>query len=212
MIRKMKHIKLTLVIAVLTLSFNSAVAFDWESLKKTVSNVVGSDAGSVVDNILKTDNLDVKDLEGAWNSSGPSVSFKSENVLEKAGGVAAATTIENKLAPYYQKAGLENVVFTFTKEGEVTVTLKNGRTITGTVKKGEKEGTMIFTFKKLSKLGELTAYVSKGTSLSIMFDASKLVKLVTAIANYSKNSTLSSVSTLLNNYDGVYAGFKFDKR
>ena len=208
----MKLIKFTLVVVAFMLSVNTANAFDWESLKKAVSNVIGDDAGSVVDNILKTDNLEVEDLEGTWKSSGPAVSFKSENVLEKAGGVAAATTIENKLAPYYKKAGLENVVFTFTKEGAVTVTLKNGRTISGTVVKGEVEGTMVFTFGKLNLLGNLTAYVSKGTSLNIMFDADKLVKLVTAIANYSKNTTLTSVSTLLNSYDGVYAGFKFDKQ
>lgn len=208
----MKFIKFTLVVVAFMLSVNTANAFDWESLKKAVSNVIGDDAGSVVDNILKTDDLEVEDLEGTWKSSGPAVSFKSENVLEKAGGVAAATTIENKLAPYYKKAGLENVVFTFTKEGTVTVTLKNGRTISGTVVKGEVEGTMVFTFGKLNLLGNLTAYVSKGTSLNIMFDADKLVKLVTAIANYSKNTTLTSVSTLLNSYDGVYAGFKFDKQ
>ena len=124
---RMKLVKLTLVLVAFMLSVNSVYAFDWESLKKAVSNVIGGDAGSVVDNILKTDNLEVKDLEGTWKSSGPSVSFKSENVLEKAGGVAAATTIENKLAPYYSKAGLENVVFTFTKEGAVTIILKNGK-------------------------------------------------------------------------------------
>lgn len=209
---RMKLVKLTLVLVAFMLSVNSVYAFDWESLKKAVSNVIGGDAGSVVDNILKTDNLEVKDLEGTWKSSGPSVSFKSENVLEKAGGVAAATTIENKLAPYYSKAGLENVVFMFTKEGAVTIILKNGKKISGTVEKGVVEGTMIFSFGVLSKVGKLTAYVSKGTSLSMMFDADKLVKLVTAIANYSKNSTLTSVSTMLNSYDGVYVGFKFDKQ
>ncbi len=208
----MKLVKFTFVVLVFMLSVNTADAFDWESLKKAVSNVIGEDAGDVVDNILKTDNLEVKDLEGTWKSSGPAVSFKSENVLEKAGGVAATTTIESKLAPYYKKAGLENVVFAFTKDGAVSVTLKNGRTISGTVEKGEVEGTMIFSFGIFNKVGKLTAYVSKGTSLNIMFDADKLVKLVTAIANYSKNTTLTSVSTLLNSYDGVYAGFKFTKQ
>lgn len=208
----MKFLKLTLAIVTLCMSFNSAMAFDWETLKKKISSTVGGDASTVVDNILKTDNLDVKDLEGAWKSAGPSVSFKSENILEKAGGVAAATAIENKLTPYYQKAGLENAIFTFSQKGELTITLKNGRTITGTVEKGVTEGTMVFTFGKLKNLGKITAYVSKGTSLSIMFDASKLVKLVTAIADYSKNANLTSISTMLKSYDGVYAGFKFNKQ
>ena len=72
---RMKLVKLTLVLVAFMLSVNSVYAFDWESLKKAVSNVIGGDAGSVVDNILKTDNLEVKDLEGTWKSSGPSVSF-----------------------------------------------------------------------------------------------------------------------------------------
>lgn len=208
----MKLIKTILVMTALVLSYNSASAWDWSSIKNAVSSVIGSDASSVVDNILQTDNLDVEDLEGTWKSTGPAVSFKSENVLEKAGGVAAAATIENKLKPYYSKVGLENATFTFTKDGAVTITLKSGRQISGTVTKGTEEGTMIFTFGTLAKLGTLTAYVSKGTSLNIMFDASKLVKLVTAIATYSGSSSLSSVSTLLNKYEGVYAGFKFDKQ
>lgn len=207
----MKSIKTILAIAAIMLSFSSAQAFDWESLKKTVTNVAGEDAGNVIDNILKTDNLEVSDLEGTWKTSGPSVSFKSENVLEKAGGAAAASTIENKLKPFYQKAGLENATFRFTKEGELTITLKNGKELTGSIKKGTKEGTMILTLDKLKKLGKLTTYVSKGTSLSIMFDATKLMKLVSSIASNSGSSSLTSITSLLNSYDGVYAGFKFDK-
>ncbi|MBQ7941773.1 MAG: DUF4923 family protein [Muribaculaceae bacterium] len=207
----MKSIKTILAIAAIMLSFSSAQAFDWESLKKTVTNVAGEDAGNVIDNILKTDNLEVSDLEGTWKTSGPSVSFKSENVLEKAGGAAAASTIENKLKPFYKKAGLENATFRFTKEGKLTITLKNGKKLTGSIKKGTKEGTMILTLDKLKKLGKLTTYVSKGTSLSIMFDATKLMKLVSSIASYSGSSSLTSITSLLNSYDGVYAGFKFDK-
>lgn len=210
----MKLTKTLLVIATLFASFTSAQAFDWESLKKAVSSVAGDNVSSVVDNILKTDNLEVSDLAGTWKSTGPAVSFKSEDILEKAGGAAAAATIENKLEPYYKKVGLENATFTFTAEGEVTITLKSGKTITGTVTKGETEGTMIFNFSKLSngKLGKLTAYVSKGTTLSIMFDATKLINLVNSIAKYAGNSSLSTISTLLNSYDGLYAGFKFAKQ
>ncbi len=208
----MKIIKTIFLLSVLIISFTEAKAFDWKNLKETLTNVAGDDAGNIIDNILKTDNLDIDDLEGTWKSAGPSVSFKSENVLEKAGGVAAATTIENKLAPLYKKAGLENATFTFTKEGKLTITLKNGKKLTGTITKGEKEGTMILSLDKLKKLGKLTAYVSKGTTLSIMFDVSKLVKLVSSIASVSGNASLTSISALLNNYDGVYAGFKFEKQ
>lgn len=210
----MKSFKTILLATIMLCSFNQAQAWDWESIKKSVSSVLGDDTDNIIDNILKTDKLEVADLAGTWRSSGPAVSFKSENLLEQAGGVAAATTIEDKLAPYYNRVGLENATFSFTKEGNVTITLKNGQQITGTVTKGETEGTMIFNFNKLSNgnLGKLTAYVSKGTSLNIMFDATKLVKFVSSIAAYTKQSTLTTVASLLNQYEGVYAGFKFDKQ
>jgi hypothetical protein len=208
----MKSIKTIILATAMLLSFNQAQAWDWSSIKDAVSNVIGDNAGNIVDNILKTDKLEVADLAGTWKSSGSAISFKSENVLEKAGGVAAASTIESKLDPYYKKVGLDKATFTFTQEGNLTITLKNGRQITGTVEKGTTEGTMVFTFGKLAGLGKVTAYVSKGTTLSIMFDASKLIKFVSAIASYTGQSTLSSVASLLNKYDGMYAGFKFEKQ
>ena len=208
----MKLIKSILVMMALAASFNAVQAFDLESLKKAAGNIIGESGSNIIDNILKTDKLEVEDLAGTWESQGPAVSFKSENLLNQAGGVAAATTIEEKLAPYYKKAGLENATFTFTKEGEVTITLKNGKKVKGTVTKGDEEGVFIFQFGNLKNIGKVTAYVSKGTTLSLMFDATKLVSLVQAIAKFSGNSTLNTVSSLLNSYDGVYAGFKLGKQ
>lgn len=208
----MKLIKSILVMMALAASFNAVQAFDLESLKKAAGNIIGESGSNIIDNILKTDKLEVEDLAGTWKSQGPAVSFKSENLLNQAGGVAAATTIEEKLAPYYKKAGLENATFTFTKEGEVTITLKNGKKVKGTVTKGDEEGVFIFQFGNLKNIGKVTAYVSKGTTLSIMFDATKLMSLVQAIAKYSGNSTINTLSSLLNSYDGVYAGFKLAKK
>lgn len=208
----MKTLKTSLLLIVMIISFSQAKAFDWESLKKTVSNVAGDDAANVLDNILKTDKLEVSDLKGTWVTNGPAVTFKSENIMEKAGGVATASAIESKLAPLYKKAGLDNATFTFSEDGKMTITLKNGKTLSGTIEKGTEEGTMVITISKLKKLGKLTAYVSKGTSLSIMFDVSKLVKLVSSIASFTGNATITSLTSMLNSYDGVYAGFKFDKQ
>lgn len=194
------------------LSFNQAQAWDWSSLSGVVSSVVGEDVANVVDNIIKTDKIEVADLAGTWTTNGAAVSFKSENLLEQAGGVAAASTIENKINPYYKRIGLDKATFEFTKEGELIITLRNGTKINGVVTKGETEGTMTFAFKDLKNLGKLTAYVSKGTTLSIMFDTTKFVKLLSSIANYAGSSSLSTVSTLLNTYEGMYVGFKFEKQ
>ena len=173
---------------------------------------MGDKGGTILDNILKTDKLEVSDLAGSWKSTGPAISFKSENLLEKAGGVGMATTIENKLAPYYKKVGLENAVFTFTKDGNVTITLASGKKINGTVELGDEDGIFYFSFGKLGSLGKLKAYISKGTTLSIMFDATKLMKFIAAIGKYTGKSGISTIASFIDNYEGMYAGFKFNKQ
>ena len=55
---------------------------------------------------LGSSSLTIEKLVGTWKYSGPAVSFKSDNLLLKAGGAAAATQVESKLEPYYRTAGL----------------------------------------------------------------------------------------------------------
>lgn len=203
----MKNIKklVLALVAVMAVSANG-YAFDWNTLSK-------SNLGSLINGVISSDKVEVSDLVGTWTYDGPAVSFKSENFLEKAGGAAAASAIESKLTPYYKKAGIVGSKFTFDANGNVTVKLANGKSFTGKVTKGTKEGTLIFNFSKLrnNKLGNLTVYVTKGTDLSLMFDVSKLQTLVSTIAKYSNRTSLSTASSLLSKYKGVYAGFKMKK-
>lgn len=195
----------------------SGYAFDLSSLLKSATS--SSTLSSIIDGVISTDDISVADLEGTWSYTGPAVSFASEDLLEKAGGSVVTSQIEEELEPYYEKAGLTGMTFVFDSEGNVTVTLKSGKTISGTVTEGDTSGTMVFNFasslskisSKLSSVGNLTAYVTKGTSLSIMFDASKLQTVVSTLSSLTSNSTLSTLSSLLSSYDGVYAGFKFSK-
>ena len=206
--KSLKKIMLALV-AVVAVEANG-YAFDWSALGAALNN---NSLGSLVNGVISTDKVEVADLAGDWTYDGPAVSFKSENMLEKAGGAAVATTIENKLTPYYKKAGLEGSKFKFDANGNVTVTLSNGKSFSGKVSKGSTEGTLIFNFSKLNnnKLANLTVYVTKGTDLSLMFDVSKLQTLVSTIAKYSNRTSLTTASSLLSKYKGVYAGFKMKK-
>lgn len=201
--------KIALVAAAVLAICANGYAFDLSKLSSALNK---NNVSSLINGVISTDKVSVSDLTGTWTYSGPAVSFKSENLLEKAGGAAAATTIENKLAPYYKKAGLTGTTFTFDGNGNVTIKLGNGKSFTGTVTEGTTSGTLVFNFSKLgSKLGKVTAYVSKGTELSIMFDVTKLQALVSGIAKYSGNSSISTVSSLLSKYKGIYAGFKLKK-
>lgn len=75
----------------------------------------------------------------------------------------------------------------------------------------DEEGNFIFNFQALGKmnLGHLTSVITKsGNNIDVTFDASKLVSLVSKIAAVTGNSTVKTVSSLLESYDGLNAGFQ----
>ena len=76
------------------------------------SSSLGGTLGSILGNVLGNDKITPADLVGSWKYSAPAVTFKSDNMLKKAGGAAASATIENKLKPYYTRAGVDHIVLT----------------------------------------------------------------------------------------------------
>lgn len=169
----------------------------------------------LVNAVTSTDKFEVASLEGTWKYVSPAISFKSDNALNKAGGAAASAAIESKLAPYYTKLGLSKVQIVFDAEGNFTISI-NKIKLTGTVTKDDDQGNLTFNFKANSSinLGKVSAAASKSATgqLTLTFDASRVISIVDKVASLSGNSTLSTLSSLLNSYDGVYAGAKFKKQ
>lgn len=201
----------------------NANAFDLQSLlgglsSKSDSTSTASSSsslgalGSLLGNIISSDNLDVSDLVGTWNYVSPAVSFKSDNLLQKAGGAAAAVTIEQKLETYYNKIGFNTMYLTV--ESDSTFTMKFKRTtLSGTI---AKEGdNFVFNVKVAGKIsiGKMTSYITKsGSSIDMTFDVSKFVAIMEKVASISGNTTVSTVIQLLNSYDGICAGFTLSKK
>lgn len=178
----------------------------------TVSAITG-----ILGNLLSSDKISVESMVGNWSYTAPAVSFKSENLLMKAGGSAAASTIESKLAPYYKTAGIESLVLTVNSDSTFTMKVK-AVTLQGTISQStgkNSQANFMFNFKALGKIGigKMDTYVTMtGTgTMNLMFDVSKLVDILTKVASLSGNSTIQGVTSLLNNYDGVCAGFKLKK-
>lgn len=148
-------------------------------------------------------------LAGTWNYSGPAVSFKSENLLLKAGGAAAASTVESKIEPYYKAAGLDKLVLTIASDS--TFTFKTSRaTLSGTIVYNKDSKAYEFAFKALKKIpvGSMTVYIQlAGNDMQLTFDVTKLMTLVQRISAISGNSSLQGLSSVLNMYDGMTAGF-----
>ena len=95
----MRIIKKLFVALILIGSFQAASAQSFGDLLKGIAG--GGSATDIISNVIegvftKTD-LTLADLVGEYKSEGPAVTFKSENFLQKAGGIAGAAAIESKL-------------------------------------------------------------------------------------------------------------------
>lgn len=176
----------------------------------TGSSLLGG-LSSFVNNVIANNNFDLDDLTGTWSYQGPAVSFESDNVLQNIGGAAGATALESKLEPYYKKLGFNRT--SLVVDADHNFTLKLGlASLSGVVEKSDDR--LVFNFNAFGSisLGKVTANATKsGDTLNLTFDASKLLNILNKVAGVVNNSTLSTVSSLLNSYDGVYVGFKLTK-
>lgn len=181
-----------------------------------IKDILGGAGGAVenlVEGIFTSSNIEVKDLKGEWNATGSAVAFQDENFLKQAGGKAAAGAIENKLDPYFKKYGLTGSTITIEEDG--TFAMKVGKmTLNGTILKGDETGIFYFQFKAFGKisLGKMKTYVEKGPkNLNIMFDANTLKKIVGVVTSLTGNSLVKSVGGIVDSYDGLCVGFKYEK-
>ncbi|MBD5225244.1 MAG: DUF4923 family protein [Bacteroidales bacterium] len=176
------------------------------------SNDVLSGIQGLVEGLISKSNLTEADLVGNYQYSAPAVAFQSSNLLQKAGGAAASGVITSKLAPYYEKVGIDQLTATFNEDKTFKFTIKKVK-LTGTFEKDteSENGDFIFKFNAGGKipLGSFKSHVEKvGSKMTITFDASKLITLVNTIASISGQSTLKSVASMLNSYDGLNCGFE----
>ncbi|MDE5935348.1 MAG: DUF4923 family protein, partial [Muribaculaceae bacterium] len=129
-------------------------------------------------------------------------------------GSVASTTIVDKLRPYYSTVGLDNMTLAVDSAATFKMALKK-ISFSGEIVRGENDGEFIFNFKAMGKInaGSLNAYISKTATgqIKVTFDVSKLISLVNTIASVTGNSSMKSVSSILNSYDGLTAGFVLKK-
>ena len=171
-----------------------------------------STLGNILGNIFASDKVELSQLVGTWNYSGPAIGFQSDDVLKKIGGSAASAAIEKELETYYNKLGLNNLVLTIENNANFTMKAKF-ITLSGVINKGE-NGMFIFNIKAFGSInvGTLEVYTTlSGNTLSLTCDAEKFVELAKKIMSMTNNSTLQGVISLLESYDGVTVGFKLKK-
>lgn len=169
--------------------------------KNTLSDVAGS--------LLSKSTLSAADLEGTWHYASAACVFESDDLLKKAGGAVAASQLADKLDGIYSKVGLKPGSFSFTFGPDSTFTSTLGsRTLRGTYSLGE--GTVTLHYKAVGiKTGSVTAHTQKaGDKLSMLFDADKLLKLLSTLCSITQNATLAAVAKIADGYDGMLIGYE----
>lgn len=165
-----------------------------------LNNVIGSATFSQADLCAHT-----------WKYSKPGCAFTSENLLAKAGGEIAASKIEEDLSKYYSKFGFSksNTYFTFKTDGTFAAKI-DGKSWNGTYTFDEKTHAIQLKGLLLSASGFATRTAN---GISLLFEQKKLLTLVKTLSklNFTGSTTMSAVSSIVDNYDGVRIGFEMTK-
>lgn len=165
-----------------------------------LNNVIGSATFSQADLCAHT-----------WKYSKPGCAFTSENLLAKAGGEIAAGKIEENLSTYYDKFGFSksNTYFTFKTDGTFAAKI-DGKSWNGTYTFDEKTHAIQLKGLLLSASGFATRTTN---GISLLFEQKKLLTLIKTLSklNLTGSTTMSAVSSIVDNYDGVRIGFEMTK-
>ncbi len=193
----------------LILTVSTAVsAQDWKSVLGGVVNKVEETVSKVNESVS---------MVGTWKYTAPDCKFESDNLLSKAGGEVAAKKVEEQMSNYLSKLGFnENTVYVFNADSTYTSTVA-GRTVNGTYSynKDTKEVTLK-TKIGLKMTVQISTSVLNGGKMSLLFKADKLMSLAQAVtgavAGKSSNATVSTLNTVLSQYDGLLLGFEMQKQ
>ena len=182
----------------------------------TATSILGNLANTLIDSVLGNE-VTAESIVGTWIYSKPAVLFTTEDLLTQAGGVAVANTVENKLAEGLAKVGVKegSMTYTFNEDKSFAIVV-GSRTIKGTyeLNSESKEVTLNFTSGILDlKIAKLTMTLSQNADgIDLVGKADKLLQLIQTTISSSKNSTLSSIGSMVANYDGMIIGFSFVKK
>ncbi len=184
-----------------------------QSLKGLLGKVTENSAVTDIVEQVTGINLSKGDIKGTWNYTGTAVKFESEDLVKSAAAGVAATQVESKLDEYLGKVGLKGGAFSFTfNEDNSFVTTVKGKPFKGTYTLSEDGTSLTLNYgKMISSQGFTTAVSIKNTTFEILFEADKLLELITKLTASTTNTTLKTIGTLAGQYDGMKIGLELQK-
>jgi hypothetical protein len=189
-----------LFVAALLLTGNSHAQsikdlFNKENIEKAVNAVTGKSTA---------------DMTGTWSYTGSAIEFESENLLKKAGGTVAASAAEQKLDEQLAKLGIKEgqLSFTFNTDSTFVSTLGK-RKLNGTYSYNPTTGMLQLKYMKLIPMNAKVNYTTQ--QMDLLFEADKLLKLITFLSSKSSSATLKAISSLADSYDGMMLGYELKR-
>ena len=196
-----KYVLSLAVVSALLLVTTNVQAQSWKDLfnKDNIEKAVNAVTGN-----------QTIDMTGTWTYSGSAIEFESDNLLQKAGGAAAAAVAEKKLDEQLAKVGIKDgqVSFTFNADSTFTSTVGK-RTMTGTYSYDATDKVVHLRYFKLLNMNAKVNCTS--TNMDLLFNSDKLLKLIAFISSKSSSTTLKTISSLADSYDGMMLGFALKK-
>lgn len=200
---------LSLLVCCVLFGTKSTNAQSWKDIlnSSTVKDVVNTLTGNVIK---------FSDLQGNWNYVEPACKMKSEDVLAEAGGALMSSALEKKITTVYTKVGIVPGKFSYTFNSDSTFTNVIGKkTLKGTYSLDEKNRVLVlnYTLGNAFTVKRTEVQLAKsGDQVSMLFNADGLMKFVKVLSSMVKKSdTSSTLSSLLEGYDGMLLGFEMKK-
>lgn len=214
-----------IILAVMAVTVNTANAQLGDLLKNVATSAASSAAtaatgsstvGNIVANLLGTATVNENTLVGTWTYSQPAVVFESEEVLKNIASTAASAKIEKTLQNQLTKLGFTpgkiSITFNKDKTGSLTYNAKTNKSLPFTWSVNGHDLSLRLGGQLISQLSKefiLNVKIT-GNTLQVAADASKLMELVQQILG-NTNSTLSVISSMIKNVNGLYLGLKYTK-
>ena len=193
--------KLVCIIALLCAVSVQGNAQSLEDILSDVAKVVVGDKATTQASLI-----------GTWDYVGPDCQLKGDDILKNIGGETAGEEVEKKMAPIYEKAGLNTIQYTFNEDKTCSYTIK-GKKVEGTYEFDAEAKTVTI---KAGKLGvKTTAHiVTLGSNMSFVYDADKILSVVKTITGAASglNASASTVNKLLEQFNGMMVGFELKKQ
>lgn len=209
--------KFIAILSALVLAASAANAQSWLNALQSVTSSLGSDsAASIINTVLGQVAGSVPlDLNGTWTYQGCSVAADGEDILTNIAANTAMSSINTKIDAALAKVGITAGAATLTFGKDYNFVLSAGKVnVAGT---WQQDGNrIVLKFGKIYNYLTMEGTVKPTTSgCEVLFDASKFAtfaqKVIDVISKVAGNSLLATVSTLINQVDGVKAGFKLSR-